>query len=113
MTSIFVGNLPYNMDESELRRLFERFGFVSSARIVSDRSTSRPRGFAFVSMPSLDDADEAINRLSGTVHGGRALNVHASHERRGESGRDEDGERIAVNTDRTRALAMFDALNGP
>ena len=59
VNSIFVGNLPFNVREEDLRQAFERFGRVASVRIMTDPSTSQCRGFAFVSMPSLDDADEA------------------------------------------------------
>jgi cold-inducible RNA-binding protein len=72
MTSIFVGNLSYDVSEDELRSAFERYGKVSSVRIITDRTTGCPRGFAFVEMPHLDDADEAINRLHGRPLGGRS-----------------------------------------
>lgn len=109
MTDIFVGNLPYDVEERDLRGLFERYGRVTSTRVVKDSSTSRCRGFAFVSMPSLDDADEAIRRLSGATLGGRSLNIHEAHSR-GDRG-DERGPATAGQADRARALKLFDALN--
>lgn len=76
MTQIFVGNLAYNTSENELRSTFERFGKVTSVRLVHDRQTGDPRGFAFVGMPSWDDADEAIVRLNGASLAGRQIVVN-------------------------------------
>lgn len=76
MTQIFVGNLAYGISERELRSTFERFGRVSSVRLVLDRQTGDPRGFAFVAMPSWDDADEAITRLNGSHLAGRQIVVN-------------------------------------
>lgn len=75
MTQIFVGNLAYTTSERELRSLFERFGRVSSIRLATDRQSGNPRGFAFVSMPSWDDADEAIARLNNSSQAGRSIVV--------------------------------------
>ena len=76
MISIFVGNLSFQTTESELRSSFERFGRVNGVRIMTDRSSGSPRGFAFVNMPSMEDADEAITRLNGSSIGGRQLTVN-------------------------------------
>lgn len=76
MTSIFIGNLPFEASEREVRCAFERYGRVSSVRMVTDRGTGRSKGCAFVSMSRLDDADEAIRRLNGSVLGGRRLTVN-------------------------------------
>lgn len=79
MPQIFVGNLPYDACESDLRYRFEPFGRVNSVRIVTDASTNRPRGFAFVNMPSSDDAEEAVARLCGSSLGGRQLTINESN----------------------------------
>lgn len=76
MTQIYVGNLPYTTSERDLRSTFERFGRVSSIRLARDRETGNPRGFAFVAMPSWDDADEAITRLNGASLSGRQIVVN-------------------------------------
>lgn len=76
MTQIFVGNLAYTTSERELRSTFERYGRVSSVRMVLDRQTGNPRGFAFIAMPSWDDADEAITRLNGASLAGRQIVVN-------------------------------------
>ena len=75
MKKIFVGNLDFGATEESIRALFEPYGTVESAKLVTDRDTGRSRGFAFVEMAEAD-ADKAINALNGTNLGGRALNVN-------------------------------------
>lgn len=75
MTRIFVGNLAHGTSERDLRSTFERFGKVSSVQLIRDRQTGTPRGFAFVGMPSWEDADEAIVRLNGASLTGRQIVV--------------------------------------
>ena len=76
MKNIFVGNLNYNATEDDVRSLFERYGVVNSARIMTDRDTGRSRGFAFVEMENENEADQAITALNGYQMEGRALNVN-------------------------------------
>lgn len=106
MTEIFVGNLPYSVEESDLRQRFEAYGRVTSVRIPVDNDR-RCRGFAFVSMPSLDDADEAIGHLEGTDFGGRRINVSES------SGDRTQAAPTSVNSAaRSRTLDAFRTLRG-
>jgi RNA recognition motif-containing protein len=79
MTQIFVGNLAYTTSEGELRSTFEHYGRVSSVKLVTDPQTGKPRGFAFVAMARLDDADEAITRLNGASLAGRQIVVNEAH----------------------------------
>jgi cold-inducible RNA-binding protein len=74
--NIFVGNLDFNVTEEAVRSLFERYGAVNSARIMTDRDTGRSRGFAFVEMENETEADQAITALNGYTMDGRALNVN-------------------------------------
>jgi cold-inducible RNA-binding protein len=74
--NIFVGNLDFNASEEGVRSLFERYGQVNSARIMTDRETGRSRGFAFVEMENEGEADQAISALNGYSLDGRALNVN-------------------------------------
>jgi cold-inducible RNA-binding protein len=74
--NIFVGNLDFHATEESLRSLFERYGVVNSARIMTDRDTGRSRGFAFVEMANETEADQAISALNGYTLDGRALNVN-------------------------------------
>ena len=76
MKNIFVGNLDFNATEEGVRSLFERYGQVNSARIMTDRETGRSRGFAFVEMENEGEADQAISALNGYTLDGRALNVN-------------------------------------
>ena len=76
MKNIFVGNLDFNSTEESVRSLFERYGAVNSARIMTDRDTGRSRGFAFVEMENETEADQAISALNGYTLEGRALNVN-------------------------------------
>ena len=80
-TRLYVGNLPYDTNEEQLRTLFQEGGRqVSEVKIITDRDTGRPRGFAFVEMGSQSDADAAVNALNGKDYGGRALTVNEARE---------------------------------
>ena len=76
MKNIFVGNLDFKATEEAVRSLFERYGAVNSARIMTDRETGRSRGFAFVEMENENEANQAISALNGFNMDGRALNVN-------------------------------------
>lgn len=81
MINIFVGNLSYNTTEAEIEHAFAKYGRVSSVRLVTDRSSGSPRGFAFVMMPCIDDAEEAIARMNGQSLGGRNVTVNEARDR--------------------------------
>src|ERR1043166_5359726 len=74
--NIFVGNLDFKATEEAVRSLFERYGAVNSARIMTDRETGRSRGFACVEMENENEANQAISALNGYNMDGRALNVN-------------------------------------
>ncbi len=80
-TRLYVGNLPFDVDEAQLRTLFQEGGRqVTEVKIVTDRDTGRPRGFAFIEMGSQADAQAAIAALKGKDVGGRALTVNEARE---------------------------------
>jgi RNA recognition motif-containing protein len=79
--SIYVGNLSYDATEGELRSLFDAHGTVSGVKLVTDRDTGRPRGFAFVDMENDTEADAAIEAINGQEIGGRTLNCNAARPR--------------------------------
>lgn len=81
MKNIYVGNLSYNAQENQLRELFEEFGEVASVRIIKDKFTGNSKGFAFVEMPSSDQAAQAINSLNGTEFAGRNLKINEARPR--------------------------------
>jgi cold-inducible RNA-binding protein len=83
---MYIGNLSYSTNESQLRELFGQFGTVTDAKLVMDRDTGRPRGFAFVEMSSDPEMASAIEGLNGRELDGRALNVSEARERTGGGG---------------------------
>ncbi len=81
MKMIYVGNLPFSATEDELRDLFGEHGTVQSVKIITDRETGRPRGFAFVEMDD-NEADAAIEALDGAEMGGRNIRVNEAKEKK-------------------------------
>ena len=78
---LFVGNLPYDVTEAELKTLFAASGAAPSVRIPIDRETGKPRGFAFVEFAERTRADEAIRTLNGQLFKGRPLSVNEARAR--------------------------------
>ena len=83
---LFVGNLSFDVTENDLQDAFAAFGSVTEANLMMDRMTNRPRGFAFVTMSSADEAQKAIDGLNGRELGGRALTVNVARPREERSG---------------------------
>ena len=79
--NIYVGNLPFSVDNTELEGLFGEHGAVASAQVIMDRETGRSRGFGFVEMESGDSARAAIEALDGQDVGGRRLKVNEARPR--------------------------------
>ena len=73
---LYVGNLPYEIGESELNELFARAGTVDNVKVMRDMATGRPRGFAFVEMSTDAEAQRAITELNHYQLGGRGLTVN-------------------------------------
>jgi RNA recognition motif-containing protein len=73
---LYVGNLPYEVSETELQELFGRAGSVESVTVMRDQATGRARGFGFVEMSTDADAQNAIRELNATQLGGRSLTVN-------------------------------------
>ena len=74
--NVYVGNLNYDLSEDDLKKAFEEFGEVTSAKIISDRYSGRSKGFGFVEMSSDDEAKAAIEALSGKELNGRTMVVN-------------------------------------
>jgi RNA recognition motif-containing protein len=72
---LYVGNLPYSVDDETLHNHFAQFGAVDSAKVIMDRETGRSKGFGFVEMTDDSAADAAIEKGNGIEMNGRALNV--------------------------------------
>ena len=79
--NIYVGNLPFNTTEAELREAFEEYGKVSSAHIVIDRETNRSRGFGFIEMDAEAEGQAAIAGLDGADFQGRTLRINEARPR--------------------------------
>ena len=90
-TKIYVGNLPYSVNDSSLNSNFAEFGSVTSAKVMLDRDTGRSKGFAFVEMTSADAAQAAITGLNGMSVDGRSIVVNLAKPR--EEGRGAGGNR--------------------
>jgi len=80
-TKLYVGNLPYDATEDELRTLFTQAGDVQTVTLPTDRDTGRPRGFGFVEMASEEMARKAITMLNGRTLRDRELKVNESQPR--------------------------------
>ena len=83
---LYVGNLPYNTSEDDLRTLFSQYGNVESVAVITDRDTGRSKGFGFVEFPDDGEAKNAIQGLSGQQYGGRALTVNEARPKTGGAG---------------------------
>lgn len=83
--SLYVGNLPYTASEDDVRDAFGAHGTVHSVKLITDRETGRPRGFAFVEMDPAG-AEAALKALNGKDMGGRSLRVNEANERAPRSG---------------------------
>ena len=83
---LYVGNLPYQMGETELQELFARAGSVESVTVMRDQATGRARGFAFVEMGTDDEAQAAIRELNAAEVGGRNLTVNEARPKTASAG---------------------------
>jgi RNA recognition motif-containing protein len=92
--NIFVGSLPWSIEEADLRESFEAYGAVDSVKIITDKFTGRSKGFGFVEMPSDDEGQKAIDELNGATVQGRAIVVNKSEPK-------PEGERKPFNNNRS------------
>ncbi|GJL83678.1 MAG: RNA-binding protein [marine bacterium B5-7] len=79
--NIYVGNLPYNVTEEELRGVFAEYGDVDSVNLISDKFSGQSKGFAFVEMGKNSEADAAIKGLNGKALAGRSITVNQAKPR--------------------------------
>jgi RNA recognition motif-containing protein len=80
--NIFVGSLPFKVEESELKEVFEEFGEVTSVKIITDRETGRSKGFGFIEMPDDEAAKKAISEANGAELYGRTIVVNEAEEKK-------------------------------
>jgi len=79
--NMYVSNLGFHISDDDLRKLFEPFGQVSSAKVITDRESGRSRGFGFVEMSSGTEADQAMGKLNGKEIEGRFISVTVAREK--------------------------------
>ena len=79
--NMYVSNLSFHTSEDDLRKMFEQFGAVSSAKVIMDRETGRSRGFGFVEMGADNEGEAAIKGLNGKDIDGRAMSVSVAREK--------------------------------
>jgi len=92
-TKLYVGNLPFETTEDQLRETFGQIGEVVDVNIIADKYTGRSRGFGFVEMANQDLADHAVEKFNGSTIGGRDIIVNEARpvsKDRGGRGRDRD-----------------------
>jgi RNA recognition motif-containing protein len=82
--NIFVGGLPFKVDEKELREIFEKFGEPSAVKLIIDKQSGRSKGFGFVEMEDEEAAQQAIEALDGSELYGRKIGVRVSEEKKPE-----------------------------
>lgn len=83
---LYVGGLPYSVDNAELERLFSAAGKVISAKVIMDRDTQRSKGFGFVEMATVEQAQQAIKQFNGTDQGGHTITVNEAKPERERTG---------------------------
>ena len=79
--NMYVSNLGFHISENDLRKLFEAFGTVTSAKVITDKETGNSRGFGFVEMENSTDANQAMSKLNGKELEGRTISVTVARER--------------------------------
>ena len=89
--NIYIGNMSYETTEDQLRQAFQSFGQVSTVKVIMDRDSGQPKGFAFIEMPATNEATAAISGLNGKELNGRALRVNQAKPR------EEGGNRTGGN----------------
>ncbi|MGL2962329.1 RNA recognition motif domain-containing protein [Flavobacterium sp. RSB2_4_14] len=92
--NIFVGSLPFSIDEADLRESFGVYGTVNSVKVITDKFTGRSKGFGFVEMENDTEAEKAIQELNGATVDGRTIVVNKSEPK-------PEGERRTFNNNRS------------
>jgi RNA recognition motif-containing protein len=92
-TKLFVGNLSFDTTENDLQDAFAAHGTVTETNLMMDRTTGRPRGFAFITMANPEEAQKAVDALNGSALGGRSLTVNEARPREEGGGNRPQGRR--------------------
>ncbi|MGV9003334.1 RNA recognition motif domain-containing protein [Flavobacterium sp.] len=102
--NIFVGSLPWSIEEADLRESFEAYGAVESVKVITDKFTGRSKGFGFVEMSNDDEALKAIEELNGATVEGRTIVVNKSEPK-------PEGERKSFSNNRSGGSGGYDKGN--
>jgi len=89
--NIYISNLSFRVEDSDLKQLFEEYGEVSSAKVITDRNSGRSRGFGFVEMPDNEAAQKAITELNQADYDGKTINVNEARPREDKPARSSHG----------------------
>jgi len=81
--NIFIASLPYSLEETEIKEIFEDYGQVNSVKLITDRETGRSKGYGFIDMPNEEEALKAIEILNGTEIYQRTISVSKAQEKKG------------------------------
>jgi RNA recognition motif-containing protein len=103
--NIFVGSLPFSLEEADLRGSFEEYGAVNSVKIITDKFTGRSKGFGFIEMENDDEAKKAIEELNGSTVSGRTIVVSVSEPR-------PEGERKTFSNNRSSGGGGYNSNRG-
>ena len=101
-TKLFVGNLSWSTNDNDLTRMFEPFGTLVEAKVITDRETGKSRGFGFVTLDDDEGAEKAIACLNGAEANGRTIRVDKATEKRRENRRGGKGSRDQRVSDRSQ-----------
>ena len=82
---LYIGNLPFSVQEQDLKKIFSEYQSVTGVQLISDRETGRSKGFGFVELSNDDEATNAIKELNGKDFGGRAIIVNEARPRENRS----------------------------
>lgn len=91
--NIFIASLPYRLEETEIKEIFEDYGQVNSVKLITDRETGRSKGYGFIDMPNDEEALKAIEILNGTEIYDRNISVSQALDKKGDKKSDFRGER--------------------
>ena len=118
--NIYVGNLPYDFTEEDLRDMFDQFGEVATAKIVTDPVSGASKGFGFIEMEQKSEGKDAIQVLDQSAVRGRNVRVHAARPRNGRQQRNrnrrtgdgESGEGVEISPEQGRGPKKVDVAVG-
>jgi RNA recognition motif-containing protein len=85
--NIFIASLPFNLEETEIKEIFEDYGQVTSVKLITDRDTGRSKGYGFIEMPNEEEALKAIEVLNGTEIYQRNISVSKAQEKKDNNNR--------------------------